>query len=142
MTQPHLTALASLALAAAALAQGPAPASAAAIEVVHPPVLPEAIASFGAAQVGPWVYVFGGHVGKQHEHSTDNVVGSFRRVNLDTNAWEELPSGPPLQGTALVAASDGSVYRIGGLAARNAPGAAEDLHSTASVQRFDPKAGA
>jgi hypothetical protein len=105
-------------------------------------VLPEAIASFGAARVGPWLYVFGGHVGRQHEHSTANVVGSFRRVHLETHAFEELPSGPPLQGTALVAAPDGSVYRIGGLTAHNAPGAAEDLHSTASVQRFDPRIGA
>src|SRR5262249_44883027 len=142
MNQTHLTALVSLVFAAAALAQDPADASSSQLEIVRPPILPEAIASFGAARVGPWLYVFGGHIGRQRKHSVDNVVGSFRRVNLETNAWEDLPSGPPLQGTALIAASDGNVYRIGGGTARNAAGAEEDLHSTASVQRFDPQIGA
>ena len=112
------------------------------LSIVRPAVLPQAISSFGAARAGAWLYVFGGHIGREHRHTTHNTVGSFRRLNLaDGKSWEELRAGPSLQGTALVAAPDGSLYRIGGMAARNQPGEEEDLHSTDSVQRFDPQTG-
>ncbi len=111
------------------------------IELVRPPALPRAIASFGAATADSWLYVFGGHVGRAHDHSRDNVVGTFRRLNLlDGTSWEELPPGPALQGTALVAHA-GRLYRIGGMTAHNAPHEMEDMHSTASVDCFDPRSG-
>ncbi len=114
--------------------------SSAAPAVVSPTSLPRAISSFGAAATGDWLYVFGGHIGRAHQHSRDNIVGSFWRLNLrDGHSWEQLPDDMPLQGTALVACPDGSVIRIGGLDARNPKGEKGDLHSVADVKRFDPK---
>lgn len=113
-----------------------------AMRTVHPAVMPHAITSFGACRVGSWLYVFGGHIGRAHAHSKDNVIGAFRRMNMvDGSSWQELPPGPALQGTALVAAPDGTIYRVGGTDARNEPGEEDDMHSTSSVQRFDPVAG-
>ena len=114
-----------------------------AMRTVHPAVMPHAITSFGACRVGSLLYVFGGHIGRAHAHSKDNVIGAFRRMNMvDGSSWQELPPGPALQGTALVAAPDGTIYRVGGTDARNEPGEEDDMHSTSSVQRFDPVAGA
>ena len=113
-----------------------------AVDVVRPAVLPHAITSFGACRVDRWLYVFGGHIGRAHAHSKDNVIGAFRRYNMvDGHSWQELATGPALQGTALAAAPDGSIYRVGGTDARNEPGADDDMHSTASVSRFDPSVG-
>lgn len=104
--------------------------------------MPHAITSFGACRVGSWLYVFGGHIGRAHAHSLDNVIGAFRRCNLiDGHSWQELPAGPALQGTSLVAAPDGLIYRVGGTDARNERGDDADMHSTASVSRFDPSRG-
>ncbi|MEM7199658.1 MAG: kelch repeat-containing protein [Planctomycetota bacterium] len=112
------------------------------VRVTRPPLLPRAIASFGACRVGGWLYVFGGHIGRAHAHSRDNVVGTFQRLNLaDGQSWQALPDGPAVQGTALVAAPDGSVYRVGGVTAHNAPSEDADMHSTATVTRFDPDVG-
>ncbi len=112
------------------------------IATVHCPVLPEAITSFGACDSAGWAWVYGGHTGRAHEHSRDNVTGAFHRLNLaDGTSWQSLPAGPALQGTALVAASDGGLWRIGGMTAHNARGERDDLHSTASVARFDPVRG-
>jgi hypothetical protein len=141
--------IASLSLAGVALlTQLPAQQSAApsptgpTCSITRPPLLPQAVTSFGACRSGPWLYVFGGHIGRQHAHSRANVVGTFVRCDLDAGTdWQVLPDGPPVQGTALVAAGDGSVYRVGGMTAHNAPEADEDLHSTASVARFCPRAG-
>lgn len=105
------------------------------------PQLPRAITSFGAAASGGWVYVYGGHIGREHRHSRENVVGEFGRLDPGDGSWQALPSGPALQGTALVAATDGSLYRVGGLTAHNAPDADADLHSTASVDRYEPASG-
>jgi N-acetylneuraminic acid mutarotase len=101
--------------------------------------LPVGIASFGAAVDGDWLYVYGGHTGQTHSYSTEEVSNGFRRVNVrQDGAWEELPSGPALQGLVLVSHA-GSLYRVGGMTARNKPGEADDLHSTADVARFDPQ---
>lgn len=126
--------------AAALLCAAQLPAQrASSIELERAPLMPRAIASFGAAATGDgWVYVFGGHVGRAHAHSRDNVVGDFRRFNLiDGQTWQDLPDGPALQGTALVA-HDGVLYRVGGMTAHNAAHDPEDLESTATVARFDP----
>lgn len=120
----------SLLLAAPALAQEPA----------RWPVLPEGLASFGAASDGQWLYVYGGHVGEVHAHSRDDVTGAFLRLSLrDLATWEALPSGPALQGLPLVV-HRGRPLRVGGLSARNAAGEKEDLHSVADVARYDPLA--
>lgn len=102
------------------------------------PSLPEGISSFGAAVSDGFLYVYGGHTGKAHDHSRENHSRRFVRLKLDgSGEWEELPFETPLQGLALVA-QGGYVYRVGGMTARNDPGADDDLHSTAEVSRFDP----
>jgi uncharacterized GH25 family protein/N-acetylneuraminic acid mutarotase len=101
--------------------------------------LPEAVSSFGAAVVDGWLYVYGGHIGREHEHSAANLSRHFRRVSLDgLGQWEELPMQMPLQGLAVVA-HGGKIYRIGGLNALN-PTAddEEDLRSTAEFAVYDP----
>lgn len=146
MTIRHLCAFALL-LPAFAVSQDPInatatlPAAAAPqATIVRPATMPHAITSFGACRVGPWLYVYGGHIGRAHAHSVDNVIGAFRRLNLvDGHSWQELPAGPALQGTALVAANDGTMYRVGGTDARNAPGEKSDMHSTTAVAHFDPQ---
>jgi YHS domain-containing protein/N-acetylneuraminic acid mutarotase len=105
------------------------------------PPLPQAFSSFGAAVSDGYVYVYGGHVAKTHNYSTEAVTGKFRRLNLaKPTAWEELPAGPGLQGLALVAYG-GKLYRIGGMQPRNKPGESADNHSTAECAVYDPKVG-
>lgn len=103
------------------------------------PSLPEPVASFGAAVHDGWLYVYGGHTGRPHDHSRDNISQHFRRLNLrDGHAWEDLPHQTPLQSPALVVHGD-YLYRIGGMTARNAAGDPDDLHSVAEFARFDPR---
>lgn len=101
--------------------------------------LAEGVASFGAATEGDWLYVYGGHTGKTHSYSKQQVSAQFQRMNLKTGGeWEALPSGPALQGLVLLA-DGGLVYRIGGMTAVNEAGQPDDLHSLSDVARFDPK---
>lgn len=102
-------------------------------------LLPEPINSFGAAVVGDWLYVYSGHTGTTHRYHTATTNPHFRRLDLtDRTTWEDLPCGPALQGVALVA-HEGVLYRVGGMAARNAEGEPHDLVSTSEVARFDPE---
>lgn len=106
------------------------------------PYMPDAVASFGAAVTGDWLYLCGGHIGRAHQHTAKNLAQGFWRLNLESGTeFESLPSSTPLQGLALVAHED-DVYRVGGMNAKNQPGEDEDLHSTPSVARFDPKTNA
>ncbi|MEX2213894.1 MAG: hypothetical protein WD768_07190 [Phycisphaeraceae bacterium] len=103
--------------------------------------LPEAVTSFGAIVSGDHLYVYGGHTGQTHEYSIEGVSGRFHRLNLrEGGKWEELASGPALQGAGM-AAYDGKVYRAGGMTAKNKEGDPGDLYSTDSVARFDPNTG-
>jgi hypothetical protein len=106
------------------------------------PALPEPVSSFGAAVAEGWLYVYGGHTGREHAHSAANLSRHFRRLRLKGGQeWEELPMQTPLQGLALVE-HGGKIYRVGGLSARNATiDEAEDLHSTAEFAGFDPATG-
>lgn len=107
-------------------------------EVPGYPALPRAVSSFGAVVADGWLYVYGGHCVRAHQYSTEAVVGTFHRLQLaGPRNWEELPSGPPAQGLALVA-HEGKVYRIGGMQPRNKPGEKADNHSLSSCARFDP----
>lgn len=102
------------------------------------PVLPEALASFGAVSCDGWLYVYGGHTGEVHHHSRENLSRLFLRLSLrDGRTWELLPPGPPLQGLGL-ATHRGRVIRVGGLDARNGPDEADDLWSTTEVASYDP----
>ena len=116
--------------------------SKAAAKVSALPSVPEAVASFGAVVTDGWLYVYGGHIGKAHDHSRDNLSKHFRRIKLDgSGGWEELPMGTPLQGLPLVA-HGGKLYRVGGLDAHNPTGEEEDLHSVDQFAVFDPESGA
>lgn len=103
--------------------------------------MPEAVTSFAAVTSDGWLYVFGGHKGERHDYSADFVSGAFHRLRLADGAqWETLPSASAAQGVPLVAYK-GSVYRTGGMAARNHQGEKQDLFSRAEVLRFDPRHG-
>lgn len=105
------------------------------------PALPAAVSSLGAIAADGSLYVYGGHAGKTHSYDTKSVVGSFHRLKLEPNAkWEELPPGTIAQGMNL-AARGGTVYRVGGMSPKNAPGEKSDNVSLATVQKFDPKVG-
>lgn len=103
--------------------------------------LPRAVSSFGAVADGGFLYVYGGHIAPVHSYSTEAVSGQFARLNLlAPGTWEQLPGGPALQGMNLTA-HGGKIYRIGGMAPRNAPGVPTDNHSAAECARFDPAIG-
>jgi N-acetylneuraminic acid mutarotase len=123
----------------------PAPATAArsAADAVAARVatMPEAASSFGAVASGGWLYVYGGHVVRTHQYSTQAVSGGFHRLNLsDMKTWQSLPAGPPVQGMNL-AAYDGKIYRVGGMQPQNKPGDPAIVQSIADVARFDPATG-
>ena len=128
---------ASLALASILLLPGPAPAQDDPGVAWRPPDLIDAVASFGAVAHDDALYVYGGHVGRTHAHSIENLSPGFRRLVLEPGRkWEELARGPLLQGAALV--SDGAaIYRVGGMTASNATTAEpEVLHSSRSAARY------
>jgi N-acetylneuraminic acid mutarotase len=104
----------------------------------HAP-LPVKVASLGACVAGDYLYVYGGHCGKTHTYSTEDVIGRFFRVKLTGGEWEELPSGPASQGLALVA-HGGRVLRVGGMQPRNKPDQPADNISLKDVAAYDPAA--
>lgn len=111
-----------------------------AVEPFFPP-LPLPVTSFGAVVADRALYLYGGHAGERHVYSADTVSGALHRLDLHPGGgWTALPGGEPLQGTALVAHGS-RLYRVGGMAARNGPDEKHDLHSSATVARFDPAAG-
>ncbi|TWU47775.1 Kelch repeat-containing protein [Rubripirellula reticaptiva] len=103
------------------------------------PELPEPLTSFGAAIADGKVYIYGGHTGSAHSYSIDEQ--SNRGWCLDTTkgengSWQPLPSGPALQGLALVAHA-GRMIRIGGFTAVNAAGEDHNLQSQDDVAAYD-----
>jgi N-acetylneuraminic acid mutarotase len=109
------------------------------MEVSEFPSLPEPLASFGGVVSEGWLYVYGGHIGEEHEHSVANLSKHFRRIQLESGkVWQELPMQTPLQGLPLVA-HRGKVYRVGGLDIRNSTAKeTEDLHSSAEFAEYNP----
>lgn len=101
------------------------------------PDLPQGLTSFGAAVWEENLFLYGGHFGQAHEYYDESQSDQFLRLDLtEPGAWEPMPSGPRLQGLAMVA-SGGKLYRIGGFAARNKKGDDQDLWSKAEVTGFD-----
>ncbi len=101
--------------------------------------LPRGATSFGAAVVGDWLYVYGGHYGEPHHYSRDGQSGDFARLNLNAaSQWEPLPGGPKLTGLAMVA-HEGKLYRVGGFSATNGASEKENLVSQTDFARFDPQ---
>ena len=103
------------------------------------PVIPEPVTSFGAAILNDVLYVYGGHMGDAHQYYVGAQANMLRRLDLkNPKQWEDLGSGPDLQGLAMV--SDGrKLYRIGGFTAKNKQGEENSLWSQSSVSCFDPK---
>ena len=86
--------------------------------------LPAGITSFGAAAHHDGaVYVFGGHLGKAHQYSRDDVQKPLLRLDLSTPGakWEELPTDEPALGPAMLSHQTGLI-RIGGMQPRNPKG--------------------
>jgi len=105
------------------------------------PALPEPLASFGGAVCDGYLYIYGGHIGEEHDHSKDNLSAHFRRVKLDGGKlWEDLPMQTLLQGLPLVA-HRGKLYRVGGLNFRNAADDEPDMHSVDEFACYDPATG-
>lgn len=103
-------------------------------------LMPKGLTTHGAATLGDSVYVLGGYTGTPHEYSERDQSRDFLRLDLVSGRWEKLPAVSPIQSVGL--ASDGRyVYRVGGMHARNQAGQPEDMHSSASVARFDPETG-
>ncbi|MCY4123478.1 MAG: hypothetical protein OXG72_21430, partial [Acidobacteria bacterium] len=103
----------------------------------RPPDLIDAVASFGAVTHDGALYVYGGHVGRTHVHSMDNISPGFRRLVLEPGrTWEELARGPLLQG-AIVVSDGAAIYRVGGMTAINATASEpEVLRSSRSAARY------
>ncbi|MCC6575632.1 MAG: hypothetical protein IT462_17770 [Planctomycetes bacterium] len=101
-------------------------------------VMPQGFTSFGGAVLGDYLYAIGGHISRAHKYDNEGFNKTFYRLNLrDRTSWEVLPGGVALQSVALV--SDGKrLVRVGGMSAKNAPGAKEDLFSSAEVASYDP----
>lgn len=110
------------------------------------PPLPEAVTSFGATILGDAIYVFGGHQGERHQYYQGAASGALHRLRIHGGRdacqfhWESLAGHVPAQGTALVARGN-SLYRVGGMSARNAKTEKSELHSQSLVARFDVDAG-
>ncbi|HJN67162.1 MAG TPA: hypothetical protein QF761_13200 [Pirellulales bacterium] len=101
--------------------------------------MPNPIASFGAATTDGYLYIYGGHTGRAHSHSRQNLSPHFFRIPLRENRdWEELPMETHAQGLALVAHGK-YLYRVGGFNARNEIDDLPDLHSVNEFSRYDPE---
>ncbi len=98
--------------------------------------LPEPASSFGAVTAGDNVYVYGGHIARTHQYSVKSVSGQFSAWNATSRTWKQLPGGPGLQGMNL-AAHQGKIYRVGGMAPRNELGTKAEIFSSSEVARFD-----
>jgi hypothetical protein len=102
------------------------------------PPMPEHASSFGAVACDGWLYVYGGHTADTHDYSTKTVSGKFSRISLTgPKQWETLPGGPALQGLNL-AAWHGKIFRVGGMAPKNADDKDEDVRSVADCAVYDP----
>jgi N-acetylneuraminic acid mutarotase len=115
--------------------------SASEVEVVASrlPDLPIELTSFGGAITNETIYVYGGHIGDAHSYSTAEQSDAFYSLDLNqSKQWVALPSGPKLQGLAMVAHGP-SVIRFGGFTAKNEEGEEHDLHSQNLVSRYDPE---
>ena len=108
---------------------------------VEIPDVPDAITSFGAATTNAGhVYIYGGHKGGAHKYNIEGQSNAFLRLDTKKSGskWENLPTGPKLQGLALV--TDGTrLFRVGGFTALNKGDEKAKLKSQASFAMFDPK---
>jgi N-acetylneuraminic acid mutarotase len=103
------------------------------------PDLPIELTSFGGAIANGKLYVYGGHVGEAHSYSMAEQSDAFYSLDLNQpKQWEQLSSGPKLQGLAMLAHRQ-SIIRLGGFTAMNEEGEDDDLHSRNLVAQYDSK---
>lgn len=102
--------------------------------------IPQAVTSFGAAVLGDFVYIYGGHTGGAHSYSKAEQNNQLTKLSLKTGKWTRCVEGPHLQGLALVPSGD-RLFRIGGFTAENAEGEDHRLVSQAAVAAFDEHSG-
>lgn len=106
------------------------------------PPLPIPASSLGVVACDGKLYAYGGHIAPVHTYSTEAVTGRFFRRPVSGDAgWEELASGPALQGMNL-AAHGGKIYRVGGMDPRNKPGKPAENFSVTSAACYDPATNA
>ena len=71
------------------------------------PDLPRGITSFGAAVIGDWLYVYGGHFGRPHHYSNTSQSDQLSRLNLGKDStW-----GSNRHGSTTARAGHGSLRR-------------------------------
>ncbi len=101
------------------------------------PGLPVGLTSFGAAQIGDQIVLFGGQTAGAHSYSAESQNGELLIHDLQGQPeWSRVPAGRGVQGLGLV--SHGTrVIRIGGFEARNEAGKPDDLHSLANCGSID-----
>jgi hypothetical protein len=110
-------------------------------QAAYLPPLPFEITSFGAVRHGDALYVYGGHTGSAHSYSNTAQSNKLLKLNLAEGqgaSWEELASGPRLQGLGMVAHRDRLIL-VGGFTAMNEEGQDHDLHSQSTVLAYDLK---
>jgi N-acetylneuraminic acid mutarotase len=101
--------------------------------------MPRAVTSFGAAELGGFVYAFGGYSGTPHAYQREGQSGELWRLHPTTREFELMATSEPTQGAALVGAR-GALLRIGGMRARNGPGEPAQVVSIDEVASFAPGA--
>ena len=103
------------------------------------PEFPKGMTSFGATALNDSIYVMGGKSGRAHSYAKSYQNRNVYRLNLnDADAhWEIVGDNLGLQGLAIVGRGK-TIYRIGGLEARNDEGDDHDLHSIGQVLAFNP----
>lgn len=100
--------------------------------------LPFPITSFGAANIGTKLYVYGGHTGDAHAYVKDDQNNKLLVLDLASEKpeWTELSTNERLQGLGMVAYKN-EVIIIGGFTAMNQKGEKQNLQSQNYVRAFD-----
>ncbi len=142
---PALSALAVVATGVMQVEGQESPASIAPEDLLQParmlPDIPVGLTSFGAANCGNALYVYGGHIGEAHDYDRESQSGITWRLDLENpREWESVDESAGRQGLAMVA-HGGKIYRIGGFEAHNEPGTEQSLHSVDTCEVFDPSVG-
>jgi len=100
--------------------------------------LPFPITSFGAANIGTKLYVYGGHTGDAHAYVKDDQNNKLLVLDLASEKpeWTELSTNERLQGLGMVAYKN-EVIILGGFTAMNTKGEKQNLQSQNYVRAFD-----
>lgn len=99
--------------------------------------LPFGVTSLGGAVDGEWLYIYGGNRAAAHHYHREGQNNKLMRINLrEGGEWQEVATGPHMQGLGMVA-YEGKIFRIGGLMALNEEDEEQKLQSTDEVAYYD-----